>query len=133
MEYDNLHAVYPVSTNVMKPNKAIKARNTINNKSKCEMDNQHSTHQRSNPSPFLGYTPHSIGQPQCLYQLNIEGASRAKSDYISHSAADLNIDVILLQKTHVDDPSSASRLHINGFMLIAAVYHSKQCCNICEK
>ena len=77
------------------------------------------------PAPFQGYTSQNIGQPLRLYQLNIEGASRAKSDYISYSAADLNIDIILLQETHVNDTPSASRLHINGFKLIAAVYHAK--------
>ena len=44
----------------------------------------------------------------------------------SCNAADLNIDIILLQETHINDPSSASRLHINEFKLIAAVYHAKQ-------
>ena len=81
-------------------------------------------HKRSNPSPFQGYTSHNIGQPLHLYQLNVKGARRAESDYISHSAADLNINIILLQEAHVNDPSSASRLHINGFKLIAAVYHT---------
>ena len=93
-------------------------------KSKHEMDNQHSTHQRSNPSPFQGYTSHNIGQPLRLYQLNIEGANRAKNDYISHSAADLSIDIILLQEAHINDSSSASRLHINRFKFIAAIYHA---------
>ena len=90
-----------------------------------EMDNQHSTHQRSNPSPFQGYTSHNIGQPLRLYQSNAEGVSRGKSDYISHSAADLSINIILLQETHVNDPSSASKLHINRFKLIADIYHAK--------
>ena len=105
--------------------KRLKQEMLSTTKSKCEMDNQNSTHQRSNPSPFQAYISHNIGQHLCLYQLNIEGASRVKIYYISHSAADLNVDIILLQETHINDPSSASRLHINEFWLIAAVYHAK--------
>uniref|UniRef100_H3AA22 Endonuclease/exonuclease/phosphatase domain-containing protein n=1 Tax=Latimeria chalumnae TaxID=7897 RepID=H3AA22_LATCH len=42
----------------------------------------------------------------CLYQLNVEGLSRAKSDVIAILLKDHNIDILALQETHVAEADS---------------------------
>ena len=50
--------------------------------------------------------------------------SRARCDCISRTAKDL-VDVLVLQETHAEDDSNASKLRIYGFKLITAVHHAK--------
>ena len=57
-------------------------------------------------------------------QLNIEGISRSKSNYLSKFLLDHNIDVVLLQETHTSDESQLrKRGKIHGYRLIGATYH----------
>ncbi|XP_078251102.1 calcium/calmodulin-dependent protein kinase kinase 1-like [Rhinoraja longicauda] len=59
-----------------------------------------------NPNgPAQGQDCHSIGKSLRIYQLKVEGMSRAKNGYISRSAKDLDADVLLLQETHIADAS----------------------------
>uniref|UniRef100_H3AA21 Endonuclease/exonuclease/phosphatase domain-containing protein n=1 Tax=Latimeria chalumnae TaxID=7897 RepID=H3AA21_LATCH len=60
----------------------------------------------------------------CLYQLNVEGLSRAKSDVIAILLKDHNIDILALQETHVAEADSP-RLKIPGYILITSRSHPK--------
>lgn len=65
----------------------------------------------------------NIGSRLKILQLNVEGISRAKSDYLSHLLAELQIDVLMLQETHTETPEDLqARGRILGYVLIAAEY-----------
>ena len=79
----------------------------------------------SRNGPYQGQPSRIIGTSLRIYQINAEGMSRAKSDYLARSTKDLDIDIILLQETHIRDETCESKLRVNGFKLIAAVHHAK--------
>ena len=71
----------------------------------------------------------STHQPQemtntdiCVLQLNVEGLTRAKRDLILHISEEKNINIILLQETHVKDED---HLSIEGFNTISFIPSSK--------
>lgn len=64
----------------------------------------------------------TVGPSVRILQLNIEGSSRPKCDYLARMASDNNIDVIVLQELHIDDISKLDhRASIPGFNLLAYV------------
>lgn len=66
-----------------------------------------------------------IGPSLRILQLNIEGASRSKSEQLSKILAQNKIDVAVVQETHVASESDIRRRgHIAGYSLIGATYHS---------
>lgn len=65
-----------------------------------------------------------LGEILRILQQNIEGLSRAKSDYLFKI---LNqIDVLLLQETHCSDLNQLqSRGNFPGYTLVSATHHSR--------
>jgi len=59
-----------------------------------------------------------------IMQLNVEGLSAAKREVISSTAERQKIDVICLEKTHVD-VDKTNRFSIAGFDLLAYSLHAK--------
>ena len=57
-----------------------------------------------------------------IFQLNVEGLTRAKCEVIQHLAARHAISVILLQETH---STSDDKLKTYSLTLVGAVHHSK--------
>ena len=53
-----------------------------------------------------------------IFQLNVEGLTQAKRDLIHHLANENNVNVLLLQETHID---SEEKLLIEGFSTVAFV------------
>ena len=58
-------------------------------------------------------------------QLNVEGLSRAKCDYLGKYLAKHNIDALALKETHIANQEKASKLLIPGFHLVANQHHPK--------
>jgi exonuclease III len=74
-------------------------------------------------SPFQDYRTRNVGPQICILQLNIEGISRAKTEYLIKLLSIHKIDVILLEETH-DSNKEQLRAggHISGFLLADATY-----------
>lgn len=67
-----------------------------------------------------------IGPQVRICQLNIEGISKAKSDYLSRLLSDEKVDVVLIQETHTSSHETLQkRGNIPGFKLLAAINHPK--------
>lgn len=65
-----------------------------------------------------------IGPSVRICQLNIEGFSKSKSEYLSRILLELNIDVAVIQETHcTDEANLLARGKLIGYNLIAAQYH----------
>lgn len=66
----------------------------------------------------------TIGPTIRVCQINIEGISRSKSEYIGKLLVDQNVDVITVQETHTaDDYQIHSRGRIPGYNLVGAINH----------
>jgi len=64
--------------------------------------------------------------PQLILQLNIEGISQAKCDYLTRLVNDFNVYLILLQETHTKDEDDLYRRgFIHGFELISAIHDKR--------
>lgn len=66
-----------------------------------------------------------LGPSVRVCYLNIEGISRAKSEYLSTLLLDNNIDVVLIKETHahtLEDLHKRGRIHC--YDLIGATYHN---------
>lgn len=62
-----------------------------------------------------------IGPSSRICQINIEGVSRSKGEYLSKFLAEKNISVLLVQETHTESNEELnSRCQINGFDLVVA-------------
>lgn len=77
------------------------------------------------------FSTHSMHQSQrrqlgtCLniYQLNIEGISQPKCEFLVRTLTEHEIDVVVLQETHAENEESLnSRGQIPGFNLVGATY-----------
>lgn len=77
---------------------------------------------KNSPSQDLYFK--AIGPSLRIFQLNIEGLSSAKRDYLSNELKNYNIDVIVLQETRIP-PERGTNTTIAGFTLVAAKYHQK--------
>ncbi|KAI5755895.1 uncharacterized protein LOC108253156 [Diaphorina citri] len=65
----------------------------------------------------------TIGPSLRICQINIEGLSASKSDYL---LLDHNIDILLIQETHTSDSEQInSRGKISGFDLVSSLNHPK--------
>lgn len=66
----------------------------------------------------------NLGKIIRICQLNAEGLSRAKSEYISKFLLEENIDMALIQETHIEnDNQQHYRGKIHGYDLLGATYH----------
>ncbi|KAJ6639443.1 DNA transposase THAP9 [Pseudolycoriella hygida] len=67
----------------------------------------------------------SIGRTLSVLQLNIEGSSSEKSEFLSRMANENRVDVIAVQETHILNPADYdSRGHVNGFTVAAYLAHA---------
>lgn len=58
--------------------------------------------------------------------INVEGISRAKSDYLSQLANEMKVDLVMIQETHTGSMEAlGSRGRIPGYVLIGAELHEK--------
>lgn len=86
------------------------------------MDNK--TNVKTNGS-FQNQPTRDIGDVLKILQLNIEGVSRSKADYLLKILNDHSVDVVLLQETHcADETQLRNRCKLPGFALAAATYHT---------
>jgi len=77
-------------------------------------------------SPLQGSLTRNIGPQLIIFQLNVEGLSRDKSNYLARLLPELKADVVLLQETHVpDEDQMHCRRNIDGYKLISATYHKQ--------
>ena len=79
---------------------------------------------RKNPSDNADLGFQAVGPALRIMQFNVEGLSAAKRHIIQSLAEIHHIDVICLQKTHVNDDKS-DRLTISGFDIISYTLHAK--------
>jgi len=76
--------------------------------------------------PYQGYQTRDVGPQLHILQLNIEGISRNKAEYLSRLLLDNKIKVLLLQETHAEkEEDLLNRGSIAGFRLAHATYHNK--------
>jgi len=67
----------------------------------------------------------SLGNSIKILNLNIEGLSMAKCEYLEKLLMNHDIDVLLLQETHVGADAPPSRYTVQGYHLIARVNHNQ--------
>lgn len=78
----------------------------------------------TNKGPSQDQETKNLGEIIRICQLNAEGLSRAKSEYISKLLLDQNIDMAIIQETHLEDENQQhSRGRIYGYDLLGATYH----------
>ncbi|XP_030754581.1 uncharacterized protein LOC115881295 [Sitophilus oryzae] len=66
----------------------------------------------------------NLGKTIRICQLNAEGLSRAKSEYITKLLLDQKIDMAVIQETHIESEDQQRRRgKIHGFDLLGATYH----------
>jgi hypothetical protein len=86
--------------------------------------NNNNTHRQN--GPFQGSLTRDVGPQLRIFQLNIEGISRSKCDYLSRLLIENNITVLVLQETQAENASVlSSRGHVEVFTLVSATYHKK--------
>lgn len=77
-----------------------------------------------NNGSFQNHQSRGDGQLIRIMQLNIEGISSAKSEYLHKILHDLNIDVVNIQETHTKDNQDLQRRgRIPGYTLVKAIHH----------
>ena len=85
---------------------------------------QHNQHKIMNKGPFQDQPLKRVGNILQICQLNIEGISRDKSEYLTRILKDNAIDILVLQETHtLNDEDLLRRGKIAGFSVIAALHH----------
>lgn len=88
------------------------ARNRINNTGRNNFTNVNNATQSA---------VRHLGPKLRICQINVEGMSRAKGEYLSKFLAEMNINVLLAQETHTESNEElSSRGRIDGFELIVA-------------
>lgn len=66
-----------------------------------------------------------LGPQLRILQLNIEGISRSKSEYLTRVLEEHKIDVVLIQETHAGSfEDLCRRCKLNGYALAGATYHN---------
>ena len=60
-----------------------------------------------------------------IIQINVEGQSHEKCQYLARLQRENDIDVAVLQETHVKEASSPQRYTIHGYDMTDATYHPK--------
>ena len=66
---------------------------------------------------------HNIDGNLRIYQLNIEGISERKCEYLAKELLELNIDVAAIQETHLE--GEGKRSTVKGFTMVSSVHHKK--------
>ena len=66
-----------------------------------------------------------IGDQTRVLSLNIEGISAAKCQILSVLLEKHEVDIVLLQETHLGRGAAKSRQRIDGYSLVAAEWHTK--------
>ena len=66
-----------------------------------------------------------VGENIRILSLNVEGISMSKCEYLSKLLRKHNVDIALLQETHLTDNSQPSRYNINGYSVINRQNHDK--------
>lgn len=80
----------------------------------------------SSPSKDVQFQTKSIGPQLTICQLNIEGISRAKSDYLAKILEEHEVDVVVLQETHTgSDEQLLIRGRIPGYKILATQHHDQ--------
>lgn len=75
-------------------------------------------------SSFQSSLTRNIGPVIRIFQLNVESISRAKCDYLSKVLMENNIDVVVLQETHVaNEEQFRTRGRITGYTALGVTYH----------
>lgn len=75
-------------------------------------------------SPYQGFRTRDAGHILRLYQLNIEGISKSKCEYLAKSIKELDVHVIALQENHIyDNNNLESRRKIEGYNIIASIHN----------
>lgn len=88
--------------------------------------NIHSSHSQSLNGPSQDPHTRDVGPQLHILQLNIDGISRNKSEYLSRILHDSKIKVLLLQETLTgNEEDILNRGNIAGFSLAHAIYHNK--------
>ena len=67
----------------------------------------------------------TLGTKLKIMSLNVEGISMQKCDYLSRLLRKHNIDILLLQETHLEQTSAPSRSHIAGYTEVNKECHPK--------
>lgn len=76
-----------------------------------------------------GYSTKDIGNNVRILQLNIEGISKAKTEYLQRLTTENNTDIILLQEMHTaNEEQLLSRGRLQGYTLAAALHHRQYGC-----
>lgn len=66
----------------------------------------------------------NIGPTTRIYQLNIEGSSKSKSENLSRQLKDNNIDIAVIQETHISSEEALfTRGEVPGYEIIGATLH----------
>ncbi|KAE9532084.1 hypothetical protein AGLY_010286 [Aphis glycines] len=79
---------------------------------------------RPKNGPFQGHQTRKLGPTLRICQINIEGISRSKSDYISRILREQNVDIVAIQETHTQDKTQLNtRGKIHGYSIIGATFH----------
>lgn len=87
---------------------------------------QSTNHRQHKNGPFLNQQTQDVSPPLHILQLNIEGISRNRAEYLSRLLHDNKIEVLLLQETHAEkEEDLLNRGNIAGFRLTNATYHNK--------
>lgn len=63
-------------------------------------------------SPSKGHSTRDLGFQLRILQLNMKGISMGKSSYLERLLQEREIDVVMLQETHVPDEQQISYIHI---------------------
>lgn len=87
---------------------------------------QPTNHNQQQNGPYQGHQTRDVGPQLYILQLNIEGISRNKAEYLSRLLLDNKIDILLLQETHAEkEEDLLNRGSIAGLRLANATYHIK--------
>jgi exonuclease III len=79
--------------------------------------------------PFQDHTTKNLGSIFRICQINIEGISYAKCQYLSKILRENKIDVAVIQETHADSEQQlGARGRIPGYDVLGATYHKHYGC-----
>ncbi|XP_055714426.1 uncharacterized protein LOC129808680 [Phlebotomus papatasi] len=74
-------------------------------------------------SPFQDSLTLDVGASLRICHLNVEGMSKAKSEYLARLMRDERVDIITIQETHtISDENLRSRGSIPGYVLVDAIH-----------
>lgn len=75
--------------------------------------------------PSQDHMTKNIGQSVRICQLNIEGISRSKCQYLSKILKENDVDILLIQEAHLEnDEQARARANIPGYNIIGITFHA---------